>query len=245
MKFIHLVLYSKNNIYDKMKIVSEEYYNKFNNVITFYYCFNNDITTNYKIDGNFLYFKGNETYIPGIITKTIKALEFIYKNKYYFDYIIRSNISTIIDFKLLEEELTKNPIEYYGGGIIFSAWDIEHKINNIHKKTYYNNNFISGTSIILSKKGLSFIIKNKNNIVYDTIDDIAIGVLFNNYCNYIIKNGLKCIGRWTETKDKINFKHNNIFYRCKYTEDTNNMNRNIDLIKMKKIIKYLINSLHK
>ena len=44
---------------------------------------------------NIIYIKGSETFIPGILLKTICGIE-IFKDRTDFDYIIRTNISEIV-----------------------------------------------------------------------------------------------------------------------------------------------------
>jgi len=50
--------------------------------------------------GHMLYIKCSESYIPGILHKTIDAMKYCMQT-YDFDILIRSNISTIIDFHRL------------------------------------------------------------------------------------------------------------------------------------------------
>ncbi len=239
MKYIHLVLYNKDPLYDEMKEITEKYYNSFDNVTTFYYCYNNDIDIEYKLEDNILYIKGVETYSEGchnetsILEKTIKAFEFI-KN-YNFDYIVRSNVSTIINFKLLDEELINNPLKYYTGGLLRG-----HSVNNIKTKngTFKNINevqYIHGSAIILDNLGLNFLLDNKDELE-QYMDDISIGILFTTHCDYFKINKLKDIGhKFIFTHNIIInndiIKNNNIFYRNKWDFD-----RNSDIIKMKQII---------
>ena len=110
LKYVNLVLYSEDREYDKMKEITEVYYDKFENVKTIYYKFDDKINDEYKMEGNLLKIKGKETYVPGILEKTIKSMEYVANDQY--DYLVRSNISTIVNFKLLDEELIKTPIEY-------------------------------------------------------------------------------------------------------------------------------------
>ncbi len=247
MKYIHLVLYNKDPIFDKMKEITEKYYNSFDNVTTIYYCYNNDINTEYKLEGNILYIKGGVDNFDGsngynysvdtsILNKTIKAFEFIKKNKYIFDYVIRSNISTIVDFKLLDEELNINPVEYYSGGDFYCN-NISIKVT-IHDiiKDFNHIYYFQGTAILLSKKGFNFILNNKH-VLEPTMDDMSIGILFTSYCDYFKKNKLISIGKMVSINDKIILNKSNIiknkytFYRNKDLND-----RKLDLIRMKKII---------
>jgi len=175
LSIVNLVLYSKNADYDEMYNITRKYYSRFHNVKTIYYRFNPDIKSDYELIDDVLNIKGEETYVPGILDKTIKAFEYVNKN-YTFDYLVRSNISTIIEFDLLCEELQKTPIQYGAGTKMVLNWLDE--ASGIVDKTYFGTVYGSGTSIILSKNTLSKVLGNKKFIHYNLIDDVSIGVLF-------------------------------------------------------------------
>jgi len=136
--------------------------------------FKEDIDEDFIIENNMIYIKGTESFVPGILDKTIKALE-ITKNIDY-DVLLRSNISTVIDYRklnILFNNLTSD-IEYMGGALIKLKWLDQQ--GEIVTNEYYNTYFISGTSIILSKNIVNQIINNKH-MLPNIIDDVAIGVI--------------------------------------------------------------------
>jgi len=167
-RILNLVLYSKDNggPYDKMQKITQKYYNTFSNVDTFYYCYSPDLETNYKVKDNILYIKGSETYIHGILKNTISAFEYFKDQLSNYDYVIRSNISTIVRFDLLSDYLKKkiNPVQY-ACALCFRG-DVKYS---------------SGTTITLSSSVVSTIIENKEKIDYSIIDDMSIG-------KFIMKN---------------------------------------------------------
>ena len=57
---MNLVLYSDDREYNEMKEITQEYYNKFENVKTIYYKFDDKINEEYLIEGNVLKIKGKE-----------------------------------------------------------------------------------------------------------------------------------------------------------------------------------------
>jgi len=252
MKFINLVLFSKSppeqNHYENMKSILERYYSIYNNVKTIFYLCDPSIDTDFILDRNILYIKEEDTFIPGILKKTIKAFEYIAGNLniFDFDYIIRSNVSTLVNFKLLEDELKNNPINVYGGG----------KINNlqwlgggIEDNTWFGTLFISGTSIILTKEGLKFILVNKDKIRYDIIDDVAIGILFREYLPNFFPKSLD--SKYIEVpylsqNNSINIEklkeiisYNHIFYRnnCLWHKY-----RHVDVYQMEVLANILLNN---
>ena len=174
-KILHLVLYSNGKSYDKMYDITREYYSKFYpEVLTIYYLFNQNITEP-VIKDDILLIPGKETYLPGILDKTIKAIEFT-KNIEY-EYLLRSNISTIVNVKNLLNYLSKNKNIQYGG-----SWKMKHirkgfrdPLNGINDDRYAGLDFISGTGIVLSKKNVKYILENKDKIDYSIVDDVSIG----------------------------------------------------------------------
>ena len=177
MKILHLVLYSKSEYYDKMKIITKEFYKNYNiSVDTYYYYFDNTISNDYELVDNDLKIKGVESFIPGILDKTIKAFKYFQNKIDNYNYVIRSNISTVINFDKIIELLSKDNYDY--GFYLFV------------RPTY---KLASGTSILLSNKTMHFIYNNVEKINYKTIDDTAIGlIIFKNikkvkFCNIIDK----------------------------------------------------------
>jgi hypothetical protein len=173
LKILNLVLYSEHDEYKQMKQITEKYYQRFPNVKTVYYTFS-DQEEPYRMKKNTLYIKGQETYIPGIIDKTKKAILYFANDYEKYDYIVRSNISTIINFDLLSQELKKQPIDYGNGLIIdMESYDID-TIDGVKK--FKNVKYASGTSIIMSKRVIKQMVKKNKWINEKIIDDAAIGM---------------------------------------------------------------------
>lgn len=172
-KILNLVLYSQNDEYEKMKVITENYYKNFDYVTTVYYLFSENQVEPYRLDGNILYIKGTETYVPGITDKTKKAIQYFKDDYNKYNYLIRTNVSTIINFDLLVNELDKTPIDY-GSGL---TWHLEKVVlENDKREVIYDVNYASGTSIIMSRKVVDKLIQNIENIKLDTIDDVALGI---------------------------------------------------------------------
>ena len=141
----------------------------------FFICFKNDIKSSIKEDGNVLYIKGEETFTPGILDKTIKAIEYCV-GKYNFNYLVRSNISSVIDFnKIPFYKIPQDKIGYGSTKILKLNW-LDQK-SGIHDKSYFKTKFASGTNIILNKLGVKYLLDNKKNIDMTIIDDVSIGII--------------------------------------------------------------------
>jgi hypothetical protein len=171
-KILNLVLYSSDNggPYDKMRNLTDKYYKRFHFVTTYYYCFKPDLEKDFELKDNILYVKGDESYIPGILQKTIDAFEYFREEIPKYRYVVRSNISTIIRFDILQEDLKNNAVGY-GCAL---CWNMEHD-NNKTLHPYSPIIFSSGTSIIFSSDVVMNIINNKNKLDMQKIDDLSIG----------------------------------------------------------------------
>jgi hypothetical protein len=213
--------------------ITKKYYSKFSNVKTIYYRFDENIIKEYELKDNILLIRGKETYIPGILDKTVSAFQYI-DNHYEFNYVIRSNISTIIDFDLLTEYLQKTSIQYGGGLKNIISGDKNHP-------DLENLAYASGTSIIFSKSVLKEFLNKKQHIRNDLIDDVSIGLLMRDYLpnirqHYIPENRFIFIPDEKGDHSKItNIIKNKsyIFYRNRQPD------RKIDVKQMETIIEYL------
>jgi len=138
MKILHLVLYSDNtDYYKKMYKLTSEYYKIFSDRIdTYYYKFDNSITEEFLLVDNILNIKGSESYIPGILNKTIKAFKYFAPKIDEYDYILRSNISSVINFTKLFEFLETNEINI---GMYFCYYGKKNKINNSYYQIFDDN----------------------------------------------------------------------------------------------------------
>jgi hypothetical protein len=185
--------------------------------------------------------KGIDSHSPQITIKTIKAFEF-FKNDYqYYDYIVRSNISTIINFDLLNEQLINNPIQYGGGRIANLHWiDLA---SGIKDDRYYGTRYATGTSIIFSQETMQRVLRNKHNINISIIDDLAIGLLFREHLTDIDLINLPseayvCTPNFDGDYDKIKEfikPDSTIFYRNSSSGD-----RSIDCKQMTYIVNILL-----
>ena len=153
-KIIFLIISSDNeSVYAQMKELSPKYYNLFNNQIKFFFIENRQLGNDQVIeDKNFLYINGSESFIPGIYQKSIKAIEYI-NQKYSYDYVIRTNLSTFWHMKNLFKLLDIKPKQRFAAGYAFQG-------------------FISGTGIIMSRDVGNLVTSTPNSNYIG--DDLAI-----------------------------------------------------------------------
>lgn len=177
MKLLNLVLYSDtkdNQCYDEMFSLTQQYYKRFSsNVRTIYYKFA-DISDDYILQDDVLLIKGVETLVPGCLNKTIKAFEYVVNTGIFdeYDAIVRSNISTIVNFNLLIERFEGTEIPYYAGPRVDTlAWD-----GGGCDYRQHGTQFACGITIVLSKDAVNYLLTNKDKIRMDIVDDVSLAI---------------------------------------------------------------------
>ena len=259
MKFLNIVLYSnsnQNNHYDSMKKMTSLYYKSFGEKVKTLYVRYDELNNGKQIQqiNDDLIINGKESYIPGILNKTLDTFDYIISENMLddYDYCIRTNISTIVNYDVLEAELSNNPIEYYGGG---RAMVLNWKACGMEDESWFGTVFVQGTSIILSKEAVKLMYSQKDKFHTEFIDDVAFAIFAkehmpSSYPPQMIKNGLfKDIPHCIDNDNKHNIervkkaislsKNNTAFYRNKCL-GIHCSNRLLDLIHMKVIIEELL-----
>lgn len=174
-KAVILILTSPG--YEKFNEVMEIYLKNFD--IEFYFYSFADVKHITKV-GNYIQIPGKETFIPGILDKTLVVLRMFSD----YDYIIRLNSTTFIDLTRVTfgiEDYNKylsKPNEnsdYYG---YYSSIDLRENEKYGVTKDFLSKNgsfpFISGKCIVLSKNAVEHFLYNE--IDRDVMDDISIAL---------------------------------------------------------------------
>ena len=229
LRVLQLVLYNEKTEYERdMKSVTELYYQRFTYLDTYYYTYS-DTIHEIQVIGNTCYIPGKESMIPGVLDKTIKAIAYFMGKDHPYEYLVRSNISTIVNFTLLTPTL--HSFEY-GGPMMLLYVNIGIQMCSKYFK-YLLTRYIGGTAIILSKRVVHTLLSNAHKIDYDIIDDASIGYFILNhvpcatYKTYF--NQYKCYGM---NRARVTDKY--IFYRNKSN------NRKNDVFTMKRIVDQLL-----
>lgn len=245
MKFLNLVIYSDSEQYLQMYNVLNEIYSMYENnsivQVKTIFVKHSDYD---GLQNNILHIKGEECLIPGVLRKTLKAFEYFADDLWKYDYIVRSNISTIIDFIQLSIHLEEKPIIFYGGGEKVTLQWI-HERDGITDTKWLGTNFIVGTCIILTPPAVKFILAHEEYIHFDIIDDVSIGILMMQHNTACQVQGMN--DKYLYIQQNCNlFELQNIvsqgyciFYRNK------NINRDIDIIHMKIIKNTLLQQIDK
>jgi hypothetical protein len=175
--------------------------------------------------------RGKETYIPGILDKTMKAINYVKENYSDIDYIVRQNISTIILYSELINRIIESDIDF-GGPLYYTKVYPNAESGLIGEKynLYGHLPMISGICMIFSKRAIEFILAHILEIMeYELVDDLSISYAFSLIPNEMIFKKINGNIGWNI--DYNNDNANNII--C-YRNKTND--RNIDIERMKNII---------
>lgn len=107
-----------------------------------------------------------EGFIPGILQKTIQAIEKIEKD-YDYKYLLRTNLSSFFRLHKLHEYIMKLPATRLYEGFAGRSND--------------GIDFVSGAGIILSRDVVRLLIAEKYRLNYMIIDDVAIGLFMRTF----------------------------------------------------------------
>lgn len=199
-----------------------------------------DLETSVQIDDDFIYIKGKETYIPGILDKTITALEVLQSLEW--THLVRTNISTIINIPVLRQLFQTDE----SGRCVYasSAMPPVQGYNiacGITDPKLFPIRYASGTNIILSRMLCHLLLCNSKSLRRDIIDDVSIAELIDRMSK-IHKVEYRCFEGKIIHIDKCSIKHLNdkitnqyLAYRHRQAGD----NRQLDVDNMKHTIKLL------
>ena len=184
MKILILLIHSKSDLYDNMLYVQQSYL--LNNDIydVFYVNMKETQAEPITIKNNVITVRGVES-LTNILYKTVKALDYIINSlKRTYDYVVRGNISTLINRENLHTYLQSSPInELYIGGTMFTMnWKLaENEVSStsIDREAYSGLIFVQGNAIIMSYDVVMCLLNI--NITYDIVDDVKIAILLKEY----------------------------------------------------------------
>lgn len=134
---------------------------------------------NYNPESRMIEVRGTESLVPGILDKTIKAIRYCLEN-FEFDVLVRSNISTIVNVPELEKRLERTELKNLYGG---HYWHIGNEDKECgffgdYAKKFMGTEYISGTSIVLSRDMCQYLVDNESKLNYTVVDDLSIGIFF-------------------------------------------------------------------
>ena len=180
MKILILIIASENQLYNKMKFIQQAYIHNHKDIETYFVVMKPDLETEIELVDKTIYLKGEETYL-NILRKTVVALKYLL-NENEYDYVIRSNLSTIIDLDLLEQYCSSLPeINVYTGGRLL---DLEWEDPNMGVTSEYKGLlFVQGSFIVFSSDVINNLISNEDKLLFEVIDDVSIALFISRYTN--------------------------------------------------------------
>jgi hypothetical protein len=204
-KIVVLIIASDfEDYYIEMQNIWKKYMNTHTNIVSYFIKSDINIQDDVVIDGNTIYVKNEESLIPGIYYKTIEAIKYCLKNIDY-DYIYRTNLSSLLDMDQMYSFIINNKIEY--GGVIGCH-------NNIA--------FASGSGFLISRDASIYLLENQPNIEKDLPDDVLIGYIITKKYNieFINRNDIT-----KENDNRLTYRNSIFHYRCKSNNShTNTIN---------------------
>lgn len=227
-KILNLILYSDTGCYNDMRDILRTYHRVLSpKVYKFmFYCYKPDLKKDYDIQDDMLYIKGTETYVPGILQKTIDAFKICIK--FDFTHLIRSNASTIVDFTRLVDILDGSDISYGGNTVLEVLF--KDKAAGLVDAKYFRTKYAHGACMIFSKKMAEYIVKNENKFDYTIIDDVAFGVF---YAKCFPGAGITNFGQFNKINSET-YCEDGVFYRNRHED------RSDDIRTMKNIVGELV-----
>jgi hypothetical protein len=181
-KAVLLVLASDNTeIYRQFKNIYDQYLNV-NSDIKVFFVFGNKTCKNSDVSSE-LVFDIPETYYPGMVCKTLSAINWV-QNNLTCDYIIRTNISTFWIFDRLLQRLESLPKYNYATGPFRAC---KHK--NIKLPDY-----ISGTSLVMSSDAAYKLLTDTDILDIDYPEDYALSNSLRNSGVVVEHNKYRSIG---------------------------------------------------
>jgi hypothetical protein len=172
---LHLIIYNESSSYERgFYNVLSPYLQTIPFVKAYFITFREQPEP-IMIEHDIMYVQGVENMIPGVLDKSIQALEYCVNQQIPFDYFVRSNISTFIHYQRFPyNELVTNGLHNTSTSVLrvylpSSMYQVGIKhIGFRHSQ---------GTNIILSKEATMYLLKHKNKLDRTVIDDIAINLV--------------------------------------------------------------------
>ena len=171
-----LSIYNETPFYNKMREIQRKYVHSNSNIKYYFITFRNQ-EQRIECEDDMIYCRGEEGFHT-IILKTLMVLQYlIQEKKQIFDYVIRTNVSTLIQYSVLLRQIESLPRSniYIGGNVMELKWC---KLDNpdVVKHQLYGLNFVQGSSIVWSYDVVCHFLNRIDEIPKNLSDDVAFAV---------------------------------------------------------------------
>lgn len=178
-KYIFLIIDSDTHpVYNKNREILRKFLSRYDTIKYFFIRSDNTQNISARVCGDILYLQGTESFIPGILDKTVKAFEYCLAN-FDFDYLVRTNNSSFWNIDILLH------MNFESISAVEGVYDDKH--------------FPSGCGMILPRNNVIQLVSSKHLFNYNTPDDVAIGEVMNK-----LNISLVSAPRYDLTSDNIN-----------------------------------------
>ncbi len=179
-RILNLGLYSPGTQYDQMIESTKQWYKQCETLgVTTLYYFYDSTVNKCHIDFQTMMIRipGKETYL-GILDKTLEAFRVFWgveKTYSLFDFVVRSNASTVVNFFTLCPLIKKTNL-FYGSPHILRTEGASTSIPL--DPVIFPLEYAHGTCLILRADAVCFLLQNEKKLSREIEDDSSIGVFF-------------------------------------------------------------------
>jgi len=212
-KVLSLILYSPSPEYDQMREIQERYMTA-KGIEHYFYWYDPELVEDFVVKGNEIRIRGTESLVPGILLKTIRALELTQDREY--DFVVRSNVSTVINFDEQQWHLHPGHVDY-GGCVplpMVESFDLGMTGEKFQKYAKYP--YMAGFHLVLSRRAVDYVIRHQAEIIQSIVDDMVFGIFFHPRNKMI--TGVISSCQLGLAENKTTFLPNRIAYRHKFKE---------------------------
>jgi hypothetical protein len=194
-----------------MRCSLETFYSKLRAVDTFYVKYQPEITSTNITDGNIINLKGVESVVPGLLYKTVDSLLYLKDKLDGYDFIARTNISTVVNFPAIADILdAENNYHFFGARVSRLMW--LDPPSGIKDFSNFGVPFVTGSCMFFSKPLMAKILEMRHYIDFTVIDDVALGILVQNKFPEVVALSFpdnKVFGYKPEHEQRLNFQDSN------------------------------------
>lgn len=171
-RVVHLVLHSDHPYYRHMYETSRAYYASWTcrSVDTIYYAYREAQEDEYVYDqaAQMLWIRGSEQHVPcavehnpGLMRKLLRALVWVQKEFPAYDYLVRSSVSTLVQWEVLLPLLRSVPA--YGG------------VTMPYRAIDRTTEFARGIGIVLSRAMVNHVLADVSRVEESWAEDVSLG----------------------------------------------------------------------
>ncbi len=257
MRLLMLVMTSPG--YEDMMAITNKYYGAMDtHVDVVFYMFSPTQTEHVSQKGNLITFRGQELFVPGCLDKTLLALQLFAPVFDKYTFIVRPNVSTIVDVRRLMKQLKNRPDIKYAAPEVYTlhegyndpAMGITHDASNLTGLSYGQ-----GTCIILSPDTARALLHQEalGHVDHTIVDDVAIGAALAAAqppvrIQHLGENNNNTLWQVPDfsgdvvalKKDVHKRRHKTVFYRNKNKVSSASGRREVDAAQMATIVEYLL-----